>query len=148
MPGVNFRGASDTRSSKTVSLPTRVAPALKTPTTSMSGREGRTMSVVMIGFSGDRTAFTVTSRLHRAETYRFRQRRARVFRRDEFLRYVAGEACLGDRARDRRIVELLRRVDLMTPRHAGSVIMADVLAVVADRSDDIPFHDLHVVDVV
>src|SRR5687768_8142289 len=105
IPGVSFRGASDTRSRRTVSLPWRATPALKTPTTSMSGREGRTMSGVMIGFSEDRTAFTVTLRLHRAETYRFRQRRARVFRGDEFLRYVPGEAYLGDRARDRRIVE-------------------------------------------
>src|SRR5687768_14267975 len=131
-----------------VSPSKRVAPALKTPTTSMSGREGRIMSVVMIGFSGDRTAFTVIARSDGAEFYRFRQRRARVLRRDEFLRDITLESGLGDRARDCRIVELLRGVYLVPSRHAGSVIVTDVLVIVADGANDIPFHDLHVVDVV
>src|SRR5688500_11570473 len=83
-----------------------------------------------------------------AYLHRFRQSSPRVARGNEFLCYVTREARLGDGTRDRRIVELLRRVDLVSSRHAGGVIVTDVPAIVADRSDDIALHDLHVVDVV
>src|SRR5688500_6195629 len=131
-----------------VSPSKRVAPALKTPTTSMSGREGRIMSAVMIGFSGDRTSFAGSAGSGGSEFCRFRQRRARVLRRDEFLRDITLEPGLGDRARDCRIVELLRGIYLVPSRHAGSVIVTDVVVIVADGPNDIAFHDLHVVDVV
>ena len=58
---------------------------------------------------------------------------------------VAG---LEDRAHDRRIVQLLRLVDLVPAWVAAGVVVEKILVIVADRPDDIPLHDLHVVNVV
>ena len=58
---------------------------------------------------------------------------------------VAG---LEDRAHDGRVVQLLRLVDLVSARVAAGVVVEQILVIVADRPDDIPLHDLHVVNVV
>ena len=64
------------------------------------------------------------------------------------MRHVALEARVDDRLHDRRVVELLRLVDLVAAGNAGRVVMADQLVVLPDRGDDVPFHHLRVVDVV
>ena len=58
---------------------------------------------------------------------------------------VAG---LEDRAHDCRVVQLLRFVDLVPAWVAAGVVVEKILVIVADRPDDIPLHDLHVVNVV
>src|SRR5215475_226918 len=55
---------------------------------------------------------------------------------------------IGDRCRDGAVVELLSTIDLVAPRHAPGMEMSDPLNVVPNRPDDIPLHDLHVVNVI
>ena len=62
--------------------------------------------------------------------------------------HVAGEARVPDRAHDGRIVEFLRRVDLRASGDAAGVVVADPVAGVGQGADDVPLHDLHVVDIV
>ena len=38
--------------------------------------------------------------------------------------------------------------EFVPPRITGGVVVADVGGVVLQRADDVPFHDLHVVDIV
>ena len=52
-----------------------------------------------------------------------------------------------DRLRDEAVVQFLRVVDLVPARHTRRVEVRDPLDVVLDRRDDIPVHDLGVVDV-
>ena len=62
--------------------------------------------------------------------------------------HEALETRVRDRPHDRGIVQFLRVVDLGPPRDPAGVVVADPGARVRQRADDVPFHDLHVVDVV
>src|SRR5882724_4415031 len=68
--------------------------------------------------------------------------------RDTLVRHEPREAGIGDGRCDGAPVELLRAVQLVAAGHAPGVEVGNPLLVVADGTDDVPFHDLHVVDVV
>ena len=53
-----------------------------------------------------------------------------------------------NRFHDRWVIQLLRLIDLSPSRNAPCVIMRDVRMEFFDRLDDIPFHDLHVINIV
>ena len=92
--------------------------------------------------------------LHSDEVYTLqsvtasRQAGQRVAHRDELVGDVPLEPDVGDGAGDPPVVQLLRVVELVPPGVAAGVVVAVVLAVGLDRPDHVPFHDLHVVDVV
>src|SRR5579871_2896946 len=75
---------------------------------------------------------------------------------NEFLCDKAFETGLEDCLHHGGVIELLRVVDFISARHAAGMVMgnvrigwADALVFVApDSADDVPFHDLHVVDVI
>ena len=58
------------------------------------------------------------------------------------------ETGLSDRLGNGWIIDLLGMVDFVSTGVTSGVVVSEVLMVVLDRADDIPFHDLHVVDVV
>lgn len=62
--------------------------------------------------------------------------------------YIAIKTTLGNRFGNRRIVDLLRMVDLVTTRIAPGVVVTKVLVIALNRSDDVSLHNLHVVDVI
>ena len=64
------------------------------------------------------------------------------------MREVSIEAGLGNRFRNGGIIQLLGPIDLMSPWISTRVVMSKVLMVGLNRADDVPFHDLHVIDVV
>src|SRR5262249_52304635 len=66
----------------------------------------------------------------------------------DLLPEVAGVAGGQDGADDRRVVQLLRLIDLVAAGVAARVVVGDVVLVVAEGADDVPLHVLHVVDVV
>ena len=61
---------------------------------------------------------------------------------------VAGEIRVGDGFHDRRVLNFLRSVEFVTAGNASGMKVSDDADVLADGVDQIPFHDLHVVDVV
>src|SRR5262249_36578800 len=67
--------------------------------------------------------------------------------RTVFVRDVAREAELGERAGNEPVIELLGCIWLVPIGNAGRVIMRDQREVLADIRADVPFHDLHVIDV-
>lgn len=67
---------------------------------------------------------------------------------NKFMGYVSVKACVSDGLSDRWIIDFLGFIDLMTPWITASVVMPEVLMILLNRSNDIPFHDLHMVDVV
>src|SRR5712691_4101408 len=83
-----------------------------------------------------------------AHRHRLTQRRERIAGRDELVRHEPREAGVGDGRCHRTPVQLLRAVQLVTPRNAPGVEMGDPILVVTDGADDVAFHDLHVIDVV
>src|SRR5579871_2689110 len=66
----------------------------------------------------------------------------------KFLRSESGETGVQDRLHDCRIIQLLGFVDLRASWNAACVVVSDVLVVGLDGGDDIPLHDLHVVNIV
>src|SRR3989442_3779583 len=69
---------------------------------------------------------------------------------------MPAETCFDDGLHHGRIIELLRIVNFVTAWNSASMIVRDVgrgrfnarLLVALNRADDIPLHDLHVVDVI
>ena len=61
---------------------------------------------------------------------------------------VTVETGLSDRLGNGWIIDLLGMVDFVSTGVTSGVVVSEVLMVVLDRADDIPFHDLHVVDVI
>jgi len=59
-----------------------------------------------------------------------------------------GVSGIRDRLHDRRVVKLLGLIHVPPTRIAGRMVVEKMLVIVADRADDIPFHDLHVIDIV
>src|SRR5579863_2053341 len=59
----------------------------------------------------------------------------------------AGVVQIRDRLSDEVVVQLLALVDIVTPRVAAGMEMADPLKVIADVADDVAVHDLSVVNV-
>src|SRR5438445_11273504 len=86
--------------------------------------------------------------LDRTDLHALLQRGQRVPRRHEFMRHEAGEARIRDGSCNRVVIQLLCVIQLVTTRHAAGMEMSDVGGMLPDRSNDIAFHDLHVVDVV
>src|SRR5689334_8847641 len=78
----------------------------------------------------------------------FFERTERILGRHELVSEVPGKASLGQRGCHGVVVELLGLVDLVTTGDAASMEVAEVGQIVADGSDHVAFHDLHVVDVV
>ena len=65
----------------------------------------------------------------------------------EFVRDVSGVAEVGDGLCNEMVVEFLRVVDFVTPRHASGMEVSDPLQVLLNIETDITIHDLHVVDI-
>ena len=86
--------------------------------------------------------------LHVTEKHGFFQTRQRVPLRDELLRYVAFEAGIDNGFHHRRIVDLLRLVDLVPTGVTARMVVPNVLMILANGPDDVTFHDLHVVDII
>jgi len=61
---------------------------------------------------------------------------------------VAAIVGRGNRRADRRVVQLLLIIQIVSTRVAGGVKMADRRTVLLDRPDQISLHDLHVVNIV
>ena len=72
----------------------------------------------------------------------------RVTHGNEFLAEVPIKPRLTNGVHDGWVMDLLIFVDLMPARISGRVIVGEVLMVVTDRTDQVSFHDLHVIDVV
>src|ERR1043166_1039520 len=62
---------------------------------------------------------------------------------DELLGNEALEAGIDDGLHDGGIIQLLRIVDFIAPRHATGVVMGDIGSRLANGSDHIALHDLH-----
>src|SRR4029077_6862003 len=86
--------------------------------------------------------------LHTADPAGRGEPRVGLALRGELMRDVAAESTVGDRLRDGVIVELLRVIDVMPPGYAPGMEVPDPLPVLTDGADEVPLHDLHVVDVV
>src|SRR5687767_3453984 len=97
-----------------------------------------------VGFS----RFSLELQLHRANIDRLPERRQRIAFRHELVRKEPGEARIRYRLRNCPPVQLLSVIELVSPRNSARVKVRDVLDVVADGSDYIAFHYLHVIDVV
>src|SRR6187397_3120705 len=95
-----------------------------------------------------RSPCPVPRTLYVAQLHRFSQRRQWVPLRNKLMRHIAGEPRVGNRGAYGAIVQLLAVVNFVPARHATRMEVGDVRQVVANRADDISFHDLHVVDVV
>src|ERR1700722_12170390 len=85
---------------------------------------------------------------HVADAEGLCQRGRRVSFGNELLREITLKSGFDDRLTDGRVIQFLGVVDLVPSGVATGVEMPDVLLGIADRADDIAFHDLHVVDVV
>lgn len=86
---------------------------------------------------------------YRADSDRLLERGDFVFPfGDELLAQVASVSCLLNRADDGRIVEFLGFIDFRPAGNATRVVVGDVLMMLLDGGDDIPLHDLHVVNVI
>src|SRR5947209_6990711 len=72
----------------------------------------------------------------------------RVALRNELLPKVALVASFENSADDGRVVQLLPFVKLVTTRVASRMIVRKIRVMLADGADNIPLHDLHVVDVI
>src|SRR4051812_13654210 len=72
----------------------------------------------------------------------------RIAFRHKLLSDKAGITGRRDRPHDRRIVELLLIVQLVSTRITSRVVMSKALVMLADRADNIALHDLHMVDVI
>src|SRR5438067_2300588 len=83
-----------------------------------------------------------------ADLHGLPERGQRILRRRELVRHKAGKAGIGDRPGDRVPVQLLRVIELVPTRHAPSVEMANVIRMLSNGANHVPFHDLHVIDVV
>ena len=68
--------------------------------------------------------------------------------RNELLRDEAFEPGFGDRLHDRRVIKFLRIIYFMPTWHTTCMIMRDILMILLDRPDYIPFHDLHMIDII
>src|SRR6266487_1643074 len=88
------------------------------------------------------------ARSYGASLHGLSQRGEGVARRHELVRHVSAEPGVGDGGSDRVPVELLCAVQLVATGHAAGVEVSDEGRVVANRPDDVAFHDLHVIDVV
>ena len=64
------------------------------------------------------------------------------------MRDITLKVKIGDSGSDGVIVQFLGVIDFMPTRDAARMKMSDPVDVVADRADDIAFHDLHMIDVV
>src|SRR3712207_1105634 len=62
--------------------------------------------------------------------------------------YVALESGTRDRLVDRRVGDLLRTIGLVSARVPRDVVVAEGVVVGLDGANEVPFHDLHVIDVV
>ena len=71
-----------------------------------------------------------------------------VAARAEFVADVTVVAGVPENEADAAVVQLLRVVQFIAARVAGRVQMADGVQIGCDGAQDIPFHDLHVIDVV
>ena len=69
-------------------------------------------------------------------------------RGNELLTDVTAEAGGGDRPHDLCVVELLRLVDFVSPRHSARVVMGEIIVVVADVGQHVLLHHRGVIDIV
>ena len=76
------------------------------------------------------------------------ERRNDFASRTKLVANVAAIAGRGNRRADRRVVQLLLIVQIVSTRVAGGVKMADRRTVLLDRPDQVSLHDLHVVNIV
>ena len=67
---------------------------------------------------------------------------------DKLLGNVALKPSVNDGLANGRVIELLRVVNLVPTRVAASVIVSEILIALLDGSNDVTFHDLHVVNIV
>ena len=65
-----------------------------------------------------------------------------------FLSDKTIKSCCLDGLGDGGIVELLRIIEFMPAGNSCGVIMADMLVIGLDGSDDVTLHDLHMIDIV
>ena len=68
--------------------------------------------------------------------------------RDEFLRHKTLEPSLDNSFHHGRVIDLLRLIDFAPAGHPARMVVGNVLMVLADDGDQVPFHNLHMVDVV
>src|SRR5882762_3787371 len=94
------------------------------------------------------SASSDTGRSDGAKLYGLFQGPQRLARRHEFVGHIAREARIGDGAGDGVIIQLLGVVQLVASGHATGMEVPDMTRVLADRANHIPFHYLHVIDVV
>src|SRR5690242_18314342 len=90
----------------------------------------------------------ISSALRIADLEGLFERLAHILRAVVLVRQPTGISQLHDGRGHGAIVQLLSGIDLMPPRYAARVEMADPPEVVLDGVDDVALHDLHVVDVV
>src|SRR6266571_9023593 len=76
------------------------------------------------------------------------QRDQRIFRGHEFMRHVTLKPSVGDGPHHAVPPHFLRVIELMPPGHTTGMKVSNPLQVLADRIDEIAFHNLHVVDVI
>src|SRR6478609_1967400 len=77
---------------------------------------------------------------HVADRDGLAKRGQRVACRFEFVREISREAGVGDGQADGAPVDLLRIVQLVTPWDAPGMVVADQIAVGANRPDDVALH--------
>src|SRR4051794_3754187 len=87
-------------------------------------------------------------RLDIAKNDGFAERCHRISGGDELVGKIPGVCRIEYALHYGRPLQLLRRIELVAPRHAARVVMREPLFVLLDGADDVTFHDLHVVDVV
>src|SRR5581483_2351524 len=64
------------------------------------------------------------------------------------MRQITTIPCFQDRAYNRWIVQFLRFIQIVTARIPGSMIMGEVWVILTNGADNIPFHNLHMINVV
>src|SRR5437867_2995182 len=128
-------------------LTTRAAMNVSTKLSRTTRARGRVSDGSICGIETLRSGPNVT-RLNGAGLHRFAQRAERIPGGHEFVSHEAGETSVGDRPGDRVPVQLLRVVELVPAGHATGVKITDVVRMLPNRANDVPFHDLHVIDVV
>ena len=67
---------------------------------------------------------------------------------DELLGNVALKPSFNDGLANGRVIEFLSVVDLVSARIAAGMIVAEILVALLDGSNDVAFHDLHVINIV
>jgi len=90
----------------------------------------------------------MASDLYIAQIRRRAQAGQRILQRKKFMCYIAPEFCRCNGAHHAIPLYLLSVVKLVPPRHAAGMEMADPRDVRPNRRQSVPFHDLHVINVV